>query len=461
MISKNFALNIDACLSQNPFSLDELINETQNLFEQEGIPGFLKVLIALIDKMVIESVRGSDQKHCCESAHLVKNGKRSKNLYTGLGNFDFEWTSLRCNNCGSCHNPLKDYLGLEKYQKLTNEFEKICMETVSKESFRKSTQTLQMHRATEFNHRTLHRWFIQTNSDEIKVTHADLNVILADGTKFKKFVSQNDLAKRNYLNEKLGLKPLEISKRGEVKILMGINTQNKIIPLGAWTDQGWKNIGNLIYRANNHNKKIAPRKIANILVADGEIGLNNGLHKLTYHKQRCQWHIPHDLKPLMKYQDKAEEKDIRYALNQVHSIFQIDIPKKDFKEVEVHELIEINEKIHSCEMQMKLLSDYLLHKGYSQAASYVSNARSNLFTYLRYWMKTGIITPKVTSKLERLMREINRRIKKFAFNWSDKGCAKMTRIIIKLLTDTSSWENHWVEKMKLSGNIKLSFSGVN
>jgi hypothetical protein len=46
-------------------------------------------------------------------------------------------------------------------------------------------------------------------------------------------------------------------------------------------------------------------------------------------------------------------------------------------------------------------------------------------------MKTGIITPRVTSKLERLMREINRRIKKFAFNWSEKGAATITRLIIK------------------------------
>lgn len=42
--------------------------------------------------------------------------------------------------------------------------------------------------------------------------------------------------------------------------------------------------------------------------------------------------------------------------------------------------------------------------------------QDDLFTYLRYWMKTGIVTPRLTSKLERLMREINRRIKKFAFN---------------------------------------------
>jgi hypothetical protein len=60
MISKNFALNISSCLTGNPFSLDELILETQNLFENEGIPGFLRVLVALIDNMVVESYRSSN-----------------------------------------------------------------------------------------------------------------------------------------------------------------------------------------------------------------------------------------------------------------------------------------------------------------------------------------------------------------------------------------------------------------
>lgn len=92
--------------------------------------------------------------------------------------------------------------------------------------------------------------------------------------------------------------------------------------------------------------------------------------------------------------------------------------------------------------------------------TYLPNARDDLFIYLRFWIKTGIVTPRVTSKLERLMREINRRIKKFAFNWSEKGAAIITRIIIKLICSPKDWENYWVQRMKLSGNIKLTFEGI-
>ncbi len=461
MISKNIALNIKTCLSGLSFSFDELIIETKNLFETEGIPGFLKVIISFIDNMVVEHWKASGEAKCCSEPHLNRSGKRSKAIVCSLGNIDFEWTLLKCRNCNQTHNPLKEFFGLEKNQKHSNEFEKICMEAVANESFRRSTMTIKKHNEkVDFNHRSLHRWFTRTDSDVITAKYSDLEVILGDGTGYKKFVSQTKLERENKIREKTGQKQIERTKRGEVKILMGIKEDKTIVPLGAWTSASWKTVGKMIHKLNNPNKKVAPKKLANVLVADGEIGLHKGLGVLAHHRQRCLWHIPHELKPLMKYQEKAAEEDIKYSLNQVHSIFQIDIPDKKFEDVSIEEKIEMNEKIKSCELQMKLLSEYLEHKGYDKASTYISNARSSLFTYLRYWMKTGVITPKVTSKLERLMREVGRRIKKFAFNWSEKGCAKMTRIILKIITDPKSWESFWDQKLKLSGNIKFSFEGI-
>ena len=78
-------------------------------------------------------------------------------------------------------------------------------------------------------------------------------------------------------------------------------------------------------------------------------------------------------------------------------------------------MVTINHKIKDCESEIKKLSEFLSSKGYSQAATYLANAKDDLFTYLKFWMMTGIVTPRVTSKLERLMRELNRRIKKICF----------------------------------------------
>ncbi len=460
MISKNISLNITACLSGLEFSFDELILETKNLFEEEGIPGFLKVLIAFTDQVVVENYRNSNQAKCCPGPHLNVNGSRSKSIFTSVGKVKLEWKTLRCKNCNKTHLPLKNFFDLGNYQKASNEFEKSCMETVSKESFRKSADTINLFTGNNIKFRTLHNLFKNTDSDAISVIHDDLDVIIGDGTGYKKFVSQVKQDKKNRLREKTGQAVIEETNRGEVKLLIGINDKNEVVPLGAWCSESWKVIGNLVHKANNPNKKLAPTKLANMLVADGEIGLNNGLQKLAYHRQRCLWHIPHELGPLMKYQEKASLEDIKYALNEVHSIFELDIPDKEFDKVEEKELVEMNEKILACEMKMKILAEYLESKGHSRASTYINNAKDNLFTYLKYWMKTGLVTPKVTSKIERLMREINRRIKKFAFNWSEKGCAKMTRLLLKLICDRKSWDNFWDLKMKLSGNIRLTFGGI-
>jgi hypothetical protein len=73
-----------------------------------------------------------------------------------------------------------------------------------------------------------------------------------------------------------------------------------------------------------------------------------------------------------------------------------------------------------------------------KAKTFIENAKSQLFTYVDNWLKTEISNPKVTSLVERMMREIKRRIKRIGYKWSEAGA----------------------EKMGTNANIKLSFLGV-
>ena len=69
MISKNISLNLKAYLSGEPFSFDELILETKNLLEQQGIPGFLRLLIAFTNNMVTKDAKASELTEltsCCK-----------------------------------------------------------------------------------------------------------------------------------------------------------------------------------------------------------------------------------------------------------------------------------------------------------------------------------------------------------------------------------------------------------
>lgn len=269
MLEKNFALNLEARLSGSPFSFDELIQETKTLFEREGVPGLLRVLLAFIDEFVITHWYEQHGKYCCESPKFRRAGKKSKNILTTLGQIYFEWGRLRCKSCGRTHNPLKVFFELGTYQTKSSELEEICLEVVSEDFYRKSVGKITNLTPIRFNHRTLHRWVMRTAAAEIRVTHSDLNVLMADGTKFKKFINHSREAQKKLLCEKLQQKYEEPTNRGEVKIIIGINDMNEIVPMGAWTSESWKTIGKAIYRANNPDRRLAPVKVANILVADG------------------------------------------------------------------------------------------------------------------------------------------------------------------------------------------------
>ena len=75
-------------------------------------------------------------------------------------------------------------------------------------------------------------------------------------------------------------------------------------------------------------------------------------------------------------------------------------------------------------------------------------------------MKTGFRCPRTTSYLERLMREIGRRLKKIAFGWSERGAAQMTRILIRKIVNPQQWEDYWKKVLRLDGHVQILFRSV-
>ena len=107
------------------------------------------------------------------------------------------------------------------------------------------------------------------------------------------------------------------------------------------------------------------------------------------------------------------------------------------------------------EKELSELEEKLKADKFSKAATYLRNAREQLFTHLRFLIKTGEEIPKVTSRIERFMREMGRRMKRIAHNWSEAGAEAMARILLQLTLNKEGWDKYWMEKMKISGNFNL------
>jgi len=128
---------------------------------------------------------------------------------------------------------------------------------------------------------------------------------------------------------------------------------------------------------------------------------------------------------------------------------------EDFEMVNDSDKTVLNDAVSCAESDVRKLIGKLLEKGYEMAADYLIRASKNMFSYVRRWLETGIVTPRVSSMIERMMRELARRLKRMAFGWSEEGAAKMARIIIKRFTSAGQWEKYWRDRLRIQDNVLL------
>lgn len=191
------------------------------------------------------------------------------------------------------------------------------------------------------------------------------------------------------------------------------------------------------------------------MVSDGEPGLAEAFSDAVEFQQRCHWHTVNDLYHAM-WQDGGKKISARPLQEGLAGALAIELPGEDFEKVPESEKDRIEESMQRVDQTIEELINYLDHKGYTKAAAYVQSARKNLFSYVRRWLQYGVSCPRASSLIERIIRELGRRLKKIAYNWSDKGAGKIVRIILKKFTSQSEWKKYWTEKMKINGNVILN-----
>jgi hypothetical protein len=99
-------------------------------------------------------------------------------------------------------------------------------------------------------------------------------------------------------------------------------------------------------------------------------------------------------------------------------------------------------------------------RGYLHGASYLENLSQRLFTHIEIWLKTGVIAPKTTSLLERVFREIGRRLKRIAYGWSDKAVTNLSKMILLRQYSRRKWEQFWKEKLGIKGYFDIHIQSV-
>ncbi len=434
------ALTLHAILAEEQLSLDELVLVLRKVMHEEGLPGLLRLILEVADELwSIQACRHGQLPgaRCCEQPQWEIKDRVERRIRTSGGVVRFSWRRLVCRHCQKQVVPLRRRLRLERWQSKTNELERVVVETVAEQSYRRSTNHLDTIGVIPVPKSTAHRWVAQSSCDAVAQPPGKLATLMVDGTGFKR----RPTPANQHNNE------------GDLRVVIGLDVQGKAKPIGVWSNQSWEAI------AAELQAQAGGQKLAEQLSCDGEPGLADRLAGLVNSVQRCHWHLVHELDGPMR-RDKAPLSQRRQHQKQLAGIIGIELPKGDLHPVKPQDKQELQERMGAADRDLDKLVSTLAHKGYTEAATYIAYAQKRLFNYLQFWLQTGVAAPRTTSYLERLMREIGRRLKKIAFGWSERGAAQMARIIIRRICDQTRWVQYWKDKLGLNGTVVINFRSV-
>jgi len=152
-----------------------------------------------------------------------------------------------------------------------------------------------------------------------------------------------------------------------------------------------------------------------LLITDGDTSILDSLKgKVKVIIQRCLWHIPYQAKYVL-WQDTVKHKSVEwlYVVSELMEICAIR-PLVDCKKT-------IEKMIESKRKRLEAVIVHCREKGYKHTASYLENARPDMFTAIE-----KRLNGKTTSKVERLMRTVNMRAN--VSKWSEAGVLNVTKI---------------------------------
>lgn len=155
-LSNQFSLNIGSEISLQDFSFSQLIIAVKKLMDTEGVPGLIKAMLILIEMFLIKSGVSCSS---CGSEKFHFHSKNERTLKTTIGEVRIVLSRLLCQGCGKTFCPLNKLMDLDPYSRKSRELEKLALETVTNQSFRRSTKHLEDTLGFETAHTTLHRWF--------------------------------------------------------------------------------------------------------------------------------------------------------------------------------------------------------------------------------------------------------------------------------------------------------------
>jgi len=376
--------------------------------------------------------KGDPEGRFCRGRKARKKGYRkyTRKISTVFGALNLRIRTVECFKCGARYCPLLSALQIGQYSRKEMNFEHEVIEAVIDTNYRRLIDG----RSIDISLGGIHNIVVGSDIDKTfqgPVSAKDLSGIIADGTGVKQHKGD----------------------KGELRNVIGITKAGRVEPLGCFTNTPWPEIERIV---KERIKEAEPYNIP--FLYDGEPGLDDFLADVA-ESQRCTWHGPRGLYHSL-WQDGLKKKDSQPETDKIKQLIGIELPEGDFEILKEEDKEKVKSKYESSKSEIKELIKTFYEKGYTHGASYLEKLSDRLFTNVELWLKTGVIAPKTTSLLERVFREIGRRLKKIAWGWSDKAVTNISKMIMIKQYSRDKWEKYWKEKLGIKGYFDIQIEAV-
>ena len=376
--------------------------------------------------------KGDPKLRFCRGRKVIKKGYRSRprQISTLFGKLYLPLRKVQCCNCGALYSPLLSALRIGRYGRKEDNFEHEVIEAVIDTNYRRLIDG----RSIDISLGGIHNIVVGSDIDKTfqePVPLENLSAILADGTGVKQ----------------------EKGRKGELRAVIGLTKHGRVEPLGTFTNREWSDIALDIKK---RIKEAAPWNIP--FIYDGEPGLDNFLADVA-ESQRCTWHAPRGVYHAL-WEDGLKKKDSQPETDKIKELIGIELPKDEYEILKEEDKAEVKSKYESSKTKIQDLIETFREKGYEHGTAYLENLSERLFTNIELWLKTGVIAPKTTSLLERVFREIGRRLKRIAWGWADKTVTNLSKMIMIRQYSRDKWEEYWKQKMGINGYFAIEIKSV-
>jgi len=385
-------------------------------------------------------MRGEKGQLCVGGCYHGGGKRERRVLRTELGPLAVETRQIVCGVCGKRFRVLGPLLKIAPRSRPTVGLRFMMAETMTDLSYRKGGGRMAALAQVDVPKSSAHRWMLAGPWDALDNTAfspanwESFQGLMADGTGYKRQGAE--------------------TTHGQLRLVMGVKgSPRKLVPLGVWADKSWEDI----------DKEMLTKKpediLPPVLIVDGEAG-QEVLGNLAQDTQRCQWHIPHQL-GFALWKDGLKKPERDPLMGKLSGIIKIDLPQGQYRSIGSEVRDQIQGQLLEGKQAMSSLVNSFQRKGYLAAASYLRNASEHTFTVVEKWLELGYMPPKAISLLERVMREMGRRIKKIGASWKDEGVLAVARVLLTRIYNPDQWKAFWAKLLDLHGRCAVKSYSLN